>query len=168
MCLRFPENYPQSTQILVELKSRVYSEMLLTELTRLIDDYARDFIGKPQALQVLAFAQQYLTDNPLCVCLEEIKRLSGHQDWRHGEPVEAEAEEQKRGAGRQGRTLHLQSNRCCSGQLSHAECGAARSRFQSPSRARALPKRPVKGNSPAVRGATDPYEQGGSSQFSAC
>ncbi|KMY87814.1 uncharacterized protein LOC6730809 [Drosophila simulans] len=75
MCLRFPENYPQSTQILVELKSRVYSEMLLTELTRLIDDYARDFLGKPQALQVLAFAQQYLTDNPLCVCLEEIKQL---------------------------------------------------------------------------------------------
>ncbi|EDX03562.1 GD23202 [Drosophila simulans] len=75
MCLRFPENYPQSTQILVELKSRVYSEMLLTELTRLIDDYARDFLGKPQALQVLAFAQQYLTDNPLCVCLEEIKQV---------------------------------------------------------------------------------------------
>ncbi|XP_016955036.1 uncharacterized protein LOC108027923 [Drosophila biarmipes] len=75
VCLRFPENYPQSTQILVELKSRVYSDMLLTELTRLIDDYARDFLGKPQALLVLAFAQQYLTDNPLCVCLDEIKQL---------------------------------------------------------------------------------------------
>ncbi|XP_017004154.2 uncharacterized protein [Drosophila takahashii] len=75
VCLRFPENYPQSTPILVELKSRVYSDMLLTELTRLIDDYARDFLGKPQALLVLAFAQQYLTDNPLCVCLDEIKQL---------------------------------------------------------------------------------------------
>ncbi|XP_016987701.1 uncharacterized protein LOC108050499 isoform X2 [Drosophila rhopaloa] len=69
------QNYPRSTPILVELKSRVYSDMLLTELTRLIDDYARDFIGKPQALLVLAFAQQYLSDNPLCVCLDEIKQL---------------------------------------------------------------------------------------------
>ncbi|XP_017075122.2 uncharacterized protein LOC108110544 [Drosophila eugracilis] len=75
VCLRFPENYPQSTPILVELKSRVYSDMLLTELTRLIDDYVKDFLGKPQALLVLAFAQQYLTDNPLCVCLDEIKQL---------------------------------------------------------------------------------------------
>ncbi|KAH8246615.1 hypothetical protein KR038_005813 [Drosophila bunnanda] len=75
VCLRFPENYPHSTSILVELKSRVYSDKLLTELTRLIDDYAADFLGKPQALVVLAFAQQYLTDNPLCVCLDEIKQL---------------------------------------------------------------------------------------------
>ncbi|KAI8042409.1 uncharacterized protein LOC128263183 [Drosophila gunungcola] len=75
VCLRFPQNYPRSTPILVELKSRVYSDILLTELTRLIDDYARDFIGKPQALLVLAFAQQYLSDNPLCVCLDEIKQL---------------------------------------------------------------------------------------------
>ncbi|KAH8413489.1 hypothetical protein KR009_011766 [Drosophila setifemur] len=75
VCLRFPENYPQSTPILVELKSRIYSDMLLTELTRLIDDYARDFLGKPQALLVLSFAQQYLSDNPLCVCLDEIKQL---------------------------------------------------------------------------------------------
>ncbi|XP_017047352.1 uncharacterized protein LOC108092327 [Drosophila ficusphila] len=75
VCLRFPENYPTSTPILVELKSRVYSDLLLTELTRLIDDYARDFLGKPQALLVLTFAQQYLSDNPLCVCLDEIKQL---------------------------------------------------------------------------------------------
>lgn len=75
VCLRFPENYPHNTSILVELKSRVYSDMLLTELTRLIDDYARDFLGKPQALLVISFAQQYLSDNPLCVCLDEIKQL---------------------------------------------------------------------------------------------
>lgn len=76
VCLRFPaQNYPQSSSILVELKSRIYSDMLLAELTRLIDVYARDNLGEPQALRVLAFAQQYLLDNPLCVCLDEIKQL---------------------------------------------------------------------------------------------
>ncbi|BFF95775.1 uncharacterized protein DMAD_13106 [Drosophila madeirensis] len=75
VCLRFPEDYPKITPILVELKSRAYSERLLTELTRLIDDHAREHLGEPQALLVLAFAQQYLTDNPLCVCLDEIKQL---------------------------------------------------------------------------------------------
>ncbi|EDW29187.1 GL18546 [Drosophila persimilis] len=75
VCLRFPEDYPKSTPILVELKSRAYSERLLTELTRLIDDHARDYLGKPHALLVVSFAQQYLSDNPLCVCLDEIKQL---------------------------------------------------------------------------------------------
>lgn len=76
VCLRFPaQNYPQSSSILVELKSRHYSDKLLAELTRLIDVYARDNLGEPQALRVLAFAQQYLLDNPLCVCLDEIKQL---------------------------------------------------------------------------------------------
>lgn len=75
VCLRFPENYPRSTAILVELKSRIYSDKLLSELTRLIDKYIADHMGKPQALLVLSFAQQYLSDNPLCVCLDEIKQL---------------------------------------------------------------------------------------------
>ncbi|XP_030555335.1 uncharacterized protein LOC115758724 [Drosophila novamexicana] len=75
VCLRFPEDYPQSSAILVELKSRVYSDKLLAELTRLMDDYAREHLGTAQALLVLRFAQQYLLDNPLCVCLDEIKQL---------------------------------------------------------------------------------------------
>ncbi|KAH8298187.1 hypothetical protein KR018_010576 [Drosophila ironensis] len=87
VCLRFPDNYPQATSILVELKSRCYSDMLLTELTRLIDDYARDFLGKRQALLVCAFAQSYLADNPLCVCLDEIKQL--RSDTRNTSPPAA-------------------------------------------------------------------------------
>ncbi|XP_068150495.1 uncharacterized protein [Drosophila tropicalis] len=75
VCLRFPENYPETSTILVELKSRVYSDKLLTELTRLIDEYLKEHMGKQQSFLVLAFTQQYLTDNPLCVCLDEIKQL---------------------------------------------------------------------------------------------
>ncbi|KAH8263114.1 hypothetical protein KR044_004780 [Drosophila immigrans] len=75
VCLRFPEDYPQSSAILVELKSRVYSDKLLAELTRLMDEHAKQHLGKPQALLVLHFALQYLSDNPLCICLEEIKQL---------------------------------------------------------------------------------------------
>lgn len=76
VCLRFPEeDYPKTSAILVELKSKVYSEKFHAELTRLIDVYAREHLGGPQALLVLSFAQQYLLDNPLCVCLDEIKQL---------------------------------------------------------------------------------------------
>ncbi|EDW03740.1 GH11399 [Drosophila grimshawi] len=74
VCLRFPTDYPRCS-ILVELKSRGYSDKLHAELTRLMDNYARDQLGEPQALPVLRFAQQYLLDNPLCVCLDEIKQL---------------------------------------------------------------------------------------------
>ncbi|KAM8715956.1 hypothetical protein ACLKA7_002920 [Drosophila subpalustris] len=75
VCLRFPEDYPQISSILVELKSRAYSDKLLAELTRLIDEHAKEHLGKPQALLVLGFALQYLSDYPLCVCLDEIKQL---------------------------------------------------------------------------------------------
>ncbi|XP_034473194.1 uncharacterized protein LOC117780676 [Drosophila innubila] len=75
VCLRFPADYPQSSSIMVELKSRVYSDKLLAELTRLMDEHAKEHMGKPQALLVLCFALQYLSDNPLCVCLDEIKQL---------------------------------------------------------------------------------------------
>ncbi|KAH8376791.1 hypothetical protein KR093_001362 [Drosophila rubida] len=75
VCLRFPEDYPQRSSILVELKSRVYSDKLLAELTRLMDEHAKQHLGKAQALLVLKFAIQYLTDNPLCICLDEIKQL---------------------------------------------------------------------------------------------
>ncbi|XP_011199971.2 uncharacterized protein LOC105223814 [Bactrocera dorsalis] len=74
VCLRFPANYPDES-ILVELKSRTLSNKFLDGLATLSEKHARQHLGKPQGLHVLRFVQQYLTENPLCVCFDEIQDL---------------------------------------------------------------------------------------------
>uniref|UniRef100_A0A034VGU1 RWD domain-containing protein n=1 Tax=Bactrocera dorsalis TaxID=27457 RepID=A0A034VGU1_BACDO len=74
VCLRFPTNYPDES-ILVELKSRTLSNKFLDGLATLSEKHARQHLGKPQGLHVLRFVQQYLTENPLCVCFDEIQDL---------------------------------------------------------------------------------------------
>jgi hypothetical protein len=46
-CLMFPSDYPRSL-ILVELKSKTLAARLLTGLTRVAEDEARKFLGRPQ------------------------------------------------------------------------------------------------------------------------
>ncbi len=43
----FPSDYPRSL-ILVELKSKTLAARLLTGLTRVAEDEARKFLGRPQ------------------------------------------------------------------------------------------------------------------------
>ncbi|XP_053959221.1 uncharacterized protein LOC128863867 [Anastrepha ludens] len=74
VCLRFPPEYPNDS-ILVELKSRTLSLKFLDSLARLCEKHARQHLGKPQGLHVLCFVQQYIHENPLCVCFDEIQEL---------------------------------------------------------------------------------------------
>jgi hypothetical protein len=46
-CLMFPSDYPRSL-ILVELKSKTLAARLLAGLTRVAEDEARKFLGRPQ------------------------------------------------------------------------------------------------------------------------
>ncbi len=46
-CLMFPGDYPRSL-ILVELKSKTLADRLLTGLTRVAEEEARKFLGRPQ------------------------------------------------------------------------------------------------------------------------
>jgi hypothetical protein len=48
-CLMFPSDYPRSL-ILVELKSKTLAARLLTGLTRVAEDEARKFLGRPQVI----------------------------------------------------------------------------------------------------------------------
>ncbi|ALC38609.1 CG17260 [Drosophila busckii] len=75
VCLHIPKDYPQSANILVELKSRVYAEKLISFLTDMLDKCAKQHCGEPQVMQLLRTANQYLVDTPLCVCLDEITQL---------------------------------------------------------------------------------------------
>ncbi|CAD6998808.1 uncharacterized protein LOC101453300 [Ceratitis capitata] len=74
VCLRFPADYPKEP-ILVEIKSRTLSTKFLDGLATLSEKSAREHLGKTQGLHVLRFIQQYVQDNPLCVCFDEIQDL---------------------------------------------------------------------------------------------
>ncbi|XP_055838714.1 uncharacterized protein LOC129906811 [Episyrphus balteatus] len=74
VCLRFPENYPQSP-ILVEIKSRTLSGKFLDALANLAEKKAKEILGKPQVIHVLKFIEHYLKENPLCVAYDEILNL---------------------------------------------------------------------------------------------
>ncbi|KAA0200494.1 hypothetical protein HAZT_HAZT008718 [Hyalella azteca] len=74
VCLQFPKNYP-AANILVELKSRHISQKLLDGLANLSEKEAKKILGKPQILHVLKFVRNFIDENPLCCCSEEISEL---------------------------------------------------------------------------------------------
>uniref|UniRef100_A0A1A9ZZQ5 RWD domain-containing protein n=1 Tax=Glossina pallidipes TaxID=7398 RepID=A0A1A9ZZQ5_GLOPL len=74
VCIRFPETYPNQ-HILVELKSKTLSEKFLNRLVSLCEKKAQEHLGKTQCLHVLRFMQEYVLENPLCVCFDEIQAL---------------------------------------------------------------------------------------------
>lgn len=81
VCLQFPKKYP-TNNILVELKSRHVSQKLLDGLSKLAENEAKKHSGKPQILLVLKFVRNFIDENPLCCCSEEIsevKRTVAHE-----------------------------------------------------------------------------------------
>lgn len=75
VCLRFPNDYPKQS-VLIELKSKTLSEKFLIGLTGLCEkQILQEYLGKPHCIKVLQFLQQYVKDNPLCVCFDEIQQL---------------------------------------------------------------------------------------------
>uniref|UniRef100_A0A1I8PMX0 RWD domain-containing protein n=1 Tax=Stomoxys calcitrans TaxID=35570 RepID=A0A1I8PMX0_STOCA len=75
VCLRFPSEYPKQS-VLIELKSKTLSEKFLQGLTGLCERQVKqEYLGKPHCIKVLQFLQQYVNDNPLCVCFDEIQQL---------------------------------------------------------------------------------------------
>ena len=74
VCLRFPVDYPQQT-VLVELKSKTLSDKFLEGLTGVCEKKCQEYVGKPHCIKALQFLQQYVNDNRLCVCFDEIQQL---------------------------------------------------------------------------------------------
>lgn len=74
MCLTYPQHYPQH-HILVELKSRHLARKLLDGLEKVAEKEAKKYVGKPHVLFILKLIGQFLDDNPLACCSEEITKV---------------------------------------------------------------------------------------------
>lgn len=74
ICIQFPENYPKST-LLIELKSKTLSDKLLDGLTNICEKETKKLLGKPQIMKILHFIKNFLQENPLCCCYDEINSL---------------------------------------------------------------------------------------------
>lgn len=73
-CIQFSADYPRTT-LLLELKSKTLSEKLLQGLTDVCEREVKKALGKPQVLIVLKFVANFIEENPLCCCYDEISLL---------------------------------------------------------------------------------------------
>lgn len=74
ICIQFSENYPREP-LLLELKSKTLSEKLLYGLTEKCEEEAKKHLGKPQIMKVLTFLKDFIEQNSLCCCYDEINVL---------------------------------------------------------------------------------------------
>lgn len=74
VCMQFTETYPK-TAVLIELKSKSLSEKLLNGLTNVCEQEAKKYLGKAQVLNVIKFLRNFIEENPLCCCYDEVNAL---------------------------------------------------------------------------------------------
>lgn len=74
VCLQFPEDYPCSC-VLLELKSKTLSDKLLNKLTEACEQDLKKQLGKPQILKAAQYINNFISENPLCVCYDEIAEI---------------------------------------------------------------------------------------------
>ncbi|GIY37842.1 uncharacterized protein CDAR_234851 [Caerostris darwini] len=79
VCLQFPELYPQQT-LLIELKSKTLCDKFLNGLTKICEEECKKLLGKPQILKVLKFLKQFIDENPLSVCSDEVSLIKRKLD----------------------------------------------------------------------------------------
>ncbi|XP_034938099.1 uncharacterized protein [Chelonus insularis] len=82
VCIQFPKDYPH-TPLLIELKSKTLSSKLLSGLTDVCEKKCKQILGKAQILPTLKFISNFIEENPLICCYDEIttiKKLLGDQD----------------------------------------------------------------------------------------
>ncbi|KAK4887316.1 hypothetical protein RN001_003587 [Aquatica leii] len=73
-CIQFPEKYPD-LPLLIELKSKTLSDKLLQGLTNVCENEAKKSIGNRQVMPILEFLQNFLIENPLSCCYDEINNV---------------------------------------------------------------------------------------------
>lgn len=86
VCMQFPPKYPQEI-ILVELKSKTLHDKLLLGLTKVVENEAKNYVGKTQVLHVLKFLRNFLDENPLCCCYDEINKLKALLDEKNNDEL---------------------------------------------------------------------------------
>lgn len=73
-CIQFPKDYPQAP-LLIELKSKTLSTKLLDGLTDVCEKECKRLLGKAQVLPILKFIRNFIEENPLICCYDEISTL---------------------------------------------------------------------------------------------
>ncbi|XP_066993090.2 uncharacterized protein [Anabrus simplex] len=73
-CIQFPTHYPDEP-LLLELKSKTLSDKLLDGLTNVCEQEAKKILGKPQILPTLKFIRNFIDENPLSCCFDEIAAI---------------------------------------------------------------------------------------------
>lgn len=73
-CIQFPNNYPRDP-LLLELKSKTLSGKLLDGLTNVCENEVKKLLGKAQVLPILKFIRNFIEENPLICCYDEISLL---------------------------------------------------------------------------------------------
>ena len=75
VCLTYPVEYPKN-HILVEVKSKTLARKLLDGLEQVAENEAKTkHKNKPQVIPVLKFIAQFIDDNPLACCFEEVSKV---------------------------------------------------------------------------------------------
>lgn len=74
ICMQFPKDYP-NVPLLLELKSKTLPDRLLSKVTDISEVELKNNLGKPQIMKLLRFIDNFLTENPLCSCYNEINNL---------------------------------------------------------------------------------------------
>ena len=73
-CIQFSKDYPR-TPLLIELKSKTLSAKLLDGLTEVCEKECKKFLGKAQVLPTLKLIRNFIDENPLICCYDEISSL---------------------------------------------------------------------------------------------
>lgn len=84
ICIQFAENYPHNP-LLIELKSKTLSQKLLDGLTSICEKEATKYVGKPQVMKILHLVKNFLVENPLSCCYNEINAIKELLDTNHDE-----------------------------------------------------------------------------------
>ncbi|KAK9300013.1 hypothetical protein QLX08_007135 [Tetragonisca angustula] len=82
VCIQFSKDYPH-TPLLIELKSKTLSVKLLERLTEVCEKECKNLLGKAQVLPILKFIRNFIDENPLICCYDEIsaiKKILEHDD----------------------------------------------------------------------------------------
>ncbi|EFN61513.1 hypothetical protein EAG_11749 [Camponotus floridanus] len=82
VCIQFREDYPASP-LFIELKSKTLSTKLLDGLTEVCEKECKRLLNKAQVLLILKFIRNFIEENPLICCYDEIstlKKLLGDKD----------------------------------------------------------------------------------------
>uniref|UniRef100_A0A182P3D3 RING-type domain-containing protein n=1 Tax=Anopheles epiroticus TaxID=199890 RepID=A0A182P3D3_9DIPT len=74
VCLRFPENYP-ANKLLLEFKSKTLPSIFLEKFEKICETKLSDAVGKPQIMWALKLISEYLSQNPLCIVLDELQQI---------------------------------------------------------------------------------------------